>query len=106
MNKELKEFLTYKALAFKHRTSAMDLIGEGMIEEGEVNIEMKNVCAKLSKELSDDIDKTVNFLDIRKRRFIELAIIQALEDAKNIIEEVISSDEEWIENNCTVTESK
>lgn len=107
MNRELKEFLTYKALAFKHsNASAMDSFTEGLIEEGEANIEMKNVCAKLTKQLSDDIDETVNFLDIRKRQFIELAIIQALEDAKRIIDEVISSDEDWIEANRTDKEPK
>ena len=100
MNRQFKEFLTYKALAFKHgNAAALDFISEEMIEKGDTKIELKNVCAKLSKELSDDIDQTVNFLDIRKRQFIELAIVQALENAKEIIQEIISSDEEWIDQN-------
>lgn len=103
MNRQFKEFITYKSLAIKHgNTVLQDIVedmGESNVENGvSTGAEIKNVCAKLSKELSDDIDSTVAFLDIRKRRFIELAIIQALDDAKAIIEEVVSSDEDWIQS--------
>ena len=94
MNREFKEFVTYKSLAIKHGfSSAIDFdedIGQESI------IEIKNVCTKMTKELSDRIDSTVNFLDIRKRKFIEMAVIQALDDAEALMAEHLFSDEEWM----------
>lgn len=46
----------------------------------------KNVCAKLSVSLSDDIDSVVGLLDISKRRFIEAALIDAVSSAHSIIQ--------------------
>jgi len=49
--------------------------------------ELKNVCAKLSVKLSDDIDQICGLLDISKRSFIEAALIDALAKANQIIED-------------------
>jgi len=83
--KEFEEFITYKALGFKHgSTSAIDL-DEMLKENG--SIEIRNVCTKMSKELSDRLNNTVNLLDMRKRKFVEMAIIRALDDADVLIHE-------------------
>jgi len=97
MNKEFKEFVTYKTLGIKHQSSTLsELLLDEAIEGESKHLEIKNVCTKMSKELADEIDNTVRFLDIRKRKFIELAIIQALADAKEIIGEVL--DDDWAED--------
>jgi hypothetical protein len=48
----------------------------------------KNVCAKLSVELSDKIDETCNLLDVSKRQFIENALIEALDRSQQLIDEI------------------
>ena len=47
---------------------------------------LKNVCAKVSAELADEIDQICDFLDISKRSFIEGAFIDALRQAREIID--------------------
>jgi len=96
MNNEFKEYLTYKTLEQKHSFSHTALVDIALDAGEPLEIEIKNVCAKLSKDLSDRIDGTVSFLDIRKRKFIEMALIQALDDAEEIIQQYLSNDEEWV----------
>ena len=45
----------------------------------------KNVCAKLSIELSDRIDNLVSFLGVSKRLWLEAAILDALEQSRRIL---------------------
>lgn len=95
MNRELEEFFTYKALAHKHSfANAYDL---GLESEAIPEFEVKNVCTKMDKALSDRIDETCALLDIRKRKFIELAVIQALEDSSLIIHEYLTNEKGELE---------
>lgn len=48
---------------------------------------IKNVCAKVSVELSDEIDEVVAILGIHKRRFLEAAFIEAIAMARQIMDE-------------------
>lgn len=47
---------------------------------------IKNVCAKVSVTLSDEIDSVCGLLNISKRRFLEAAFLEALALAHSIIE--------------------
>jgi hypothetical protein len=47
----------------------------------------KNVCAKLSVELSDRIDSMVGLLGVSKRIWLEAAILDALEHSSRILEQ-------------------
>lgn len=47
--------------------------------------DVKNVCAKVSANLSDEIDQVSNFLGISKRRFLETAFVDAVEAAQEIM---------------------
>lgn len=85
--KHLTELLTHRALHFKLSSNNVDLL-ERVIDEDTNDSRLKNVCAKLSVQLSDRIDNTVNILEISKRRFIEAAIIAALDEADRVMEEV------------------
>lgn len=46
---------------------------------------LKNVCAKVSVELSDEIDAVCNVLQISKRRFLEAAFVDAVDAANEIM---------------------
>lgn len=93
------QFIKYRALKFKFESmgslSVSDI--ERMVENGSVfhtdddgktvrpltleealPIPLRNVCAKLSVELVDRLDNTLSVLDISKREFIEMALIEAL----------------------------
>lgn len=50
-------------------------------------VAIKNVCAKVSVDLSDEIDEVVALLGISKRRFLEAAFIEAIAMARQIMED-------------------
>lgn len=60
----------------------MDMISS----DPDYQAQLKNVCAKLSVQLSDKIDSVCGMLDISKRTFIEAALIQAVEQAEAVME--------------------
>jgi len=51
------------------------------------DIPLKNVCAKVSAQMSDEIDSVVSMLGVSKRRFLEAAFYDAIQTAKKIMEE-------------------
>lgn len=79
----LQELLMFKALAFKQGNSALL---DPAIESVDAASITRNVCAKVSIQLADRLDNTLNILDLSKRRFVEAAIIAALNEADAIIE--------------------
>ena len=89
---QLTELLMYRALHFKQSSdNTTDSVLEHFVASNELalgQIQLKNVCAKLSRELADRLDSTCSVLDISKRRFIEAAIIYALDEADRIAKEV------------------
>ncbi|MNC51963.1 hypothetical protein D3C75_1012820 [compost metagenome] len=50
-------------------------------------IKLQNVCAKLDQTLVDRLDNALSVLDMTKRDFIELAVIEALNKVDAILEE-------------------
>jgi len=46
---------------------------------------IKNMCAKVSVQLVDRLDSTCQLLDVSKRKFIETAVIEALNRADQIM---------------------
>ncbi len=64
--------------------SLMDALPDDFLDQSPVPL--KNVCAKVSQQLSDDIDEIVGLLDIRKRRFLEAAFIEAVQRGRAIME--------------------
>ena len=83
---DLKEFLHYKALGLKFSLENSDLT-DAVIESGNAPIPLRNVCAKLTPELADRLDKTCNHLGISKRQFIERALIEAMNMADQALDE-------------------
>ena len=67
--------------------------GEGGIQEqlfaGELDRgALRNICAAISPELFSRIDGCCSMLEISKRRFVEGALIEAVEKAESIVAEV------------------
>lgn len=93
--KYFDQVMQYRALAFKFSFSggsgnALDDMLENAVTSGVVEqaIPMQNVCAKLSVDLVQQMEEKINILDISKRRFIELAVIQALHRIDEIFSEL------------------
>lgn len=82
----LESFLLEKTLRIINGYDNGRLI-DHLAESGEAQLPLKNVCAKVSVQLSDDIDKVVTFLDVSKRQFLEMAFIEAVNKAHKIMEE-------------------
>ena len=87
MRTNLNRMLTTGALKrMDTNTSIVDLVSKED-DSFDRQLQLKNLCAKVSKELSDEVDSMCAFLDISKRRFIEAAIIEALRQADEVIAE-------------------
>jgi hypothetical protein len=79
----------YKALHFKQSDQdGTDMILEHLVDKDGQAIQLKNVCAKVSPKLADRLDSMCGLLDLSKRRFIEAAIINALDEADRVAAEV------------------
>lgn len=76
----LDDTLRLHALKLKAGSSG-NLFTEMALENAPEGAEIKQMCAKVSTQLSDEIDQICALLDIPKRLFIELACIDALEKA-------------------------
>ena len=92
------QFIQYRALKFKFSSMGSLTISdiERMVENGNLMhsddgetvrpttleeacpIPLRNVCAKLTVDLVERLDKTLDILEISKREFIEMALIEAL----------------------------
>lgn len=77
---DFNDFIQYRALALKFERENQELT-DAVISSGDEPIPLRNVCAKLTVELSDRIDATVALLGISKRVFIERALIEAMDKA-------------------------
>lgn len=78
--------VTHAALSQMVQSGLETKLVEQMLDSPEAASVVKNVCAKLSVDLSDEIDKVCDFLSISKRKFIEAALLEAVAKAKAIID--------------------
>lgn len=75
---------TEKALAFIRRQRGADLANLVAADELGRGI-LKNVCAKVTPALAEEIDQVCGLLDVNKREFLEAAFVDAVGRAKAII---------------------
>lgn len=84
LSNQFDEYVTYRALGRKYDDSGRIL--DKMLDDlPHNNTDIKNVCAKLCTPLVDRLESVVGFLDISKREFIELALIEAIQRSEAII---------------------
>lgn len=89
MNKSiLEQKLTYKALGFIYGDN--DKIIDYALDSGDEGMKkhFKNVCAPLSAPLTERLESTLGLLQMSKREFFELAIIEALNKADEVMKAV------------------
>lgn len=90
MRTPLDALLTERALHFVTTRHNPDLV-EAIIDHTEHSdlhqARIKNVCAKVSVNLSNSIDEVCALLGVQKRRFLEAAFMEAVERAHSILEE-------------------
>lgn len=100
-----EQFIQYRALSFKFKTTGGMSLGQlermvaggsfGTAQDGTfvpaTNVEellpfkLQNVCAKLAQPLVDRLDQALGVLDMTKRDFIELALIEALNKVDQVL---------------------
>lgn len=84
MRSALDALVTEKALAFIAARRSLDSDLPDMLEDSN-SVVTKNVCAKVSVQLADELDEVCGLLRISKRRFIEAAFVDAVDRANAII---------------------
>ncbi len=87
MRTPLDALLTERSLHFintRRGQMLVDAFSDDALDA--VEIPLKNVCAKVSQELSNSIDEIVSLLDISKRRFLEAAFIEAVQRSRAIMD--------------------
>jgi hypothetical protein len=87
------QYIQYRALNMKANVEGRGFNSEALDrmldkEAAAGSPQIKTVCAPISIELFDRLTHTLSLLDISKRSFIEAAIIEALDKADVIMEEV------------------
>lgn len=85
MRTRIDALATERSLAFLDVNAANPLT-EHVIERTDVPA-ITNVCAKVSTQLSQEIDHYCDLLNVSKRKFLEAAMIDALERMKTIASE-------------------
>ena len=83
---QFERLVTQKAMDFVSNAQNEKLT-DFLIESGQADPQMKNLCTKVSIPLSDKIDNLCAILDISKRKFCEAAFIEAIEKAESIMRE-------------------
>lgn len=90
---DFKQFIQYRALDFKFSQQNIDLTEAVLASGTDSPIPLRNVCAKMTIELSDRIDSTAACLGISKRVFIERALIEAMDQVDAMLVEVGAFDD-------------
>ncbi len=89
---KFNELLRMKALQLKAvnigQTNIELLESQLLLPELAEGLKLRQVCAMVSPQLFDELEGTCALLDISKRKFVEGALIEAIEQAANIVSEV------------------
>jgi hypothetical protein len=96
---QFEEMILAKSYSLKYSFSNTDVL-DILDKSGQFSDlpHLKNVCAKVSTELSDQLEEVCSLLTISKRRFIEAALIEALKTARLIMNDEVDIFEHTIES--------
>lgn len=61
------------------------LLTDRLLEASDEGPQVRQMCAKVSPALIEELDQVCARLDLSKRRFIEAAVIEALARAREVI---------------------
>lgn len=86
------QYIQHRVLSFKFTNVDNGKLFDRLLESGQIvdtgSVELRNVCAKLSVELADRLDNTLGLIDMSKRQFIEMALIEALDKVDQAVQEL------------------
>ena len=101
----LQEVIQLQVLKQKALRTGRGALLERLIESGEVEAHgallLRQMCAKVSVELYQDLENTCSALDMTKREFIEAAVSDAIAQAHAVIEKsggleaLFGADDQW-----------
>lgn len=83
----LDETIQLQVLKLKASLAGQGRITDHLVEEGEFP-NVRQMCAKVSVQLIEQLDEVCAFLDISKRAFIEAAVSEAVGRAKEAVAEL------------------
>lgn len=64
------------------------LLSEAIRQDPEVKAQFRNICALISPQLFEKVENLSNVLDLSKREFVEMALIEFVELAEKTLREV------------------
>lgn len=82
---KLEEMIQLQVLKLKASTSLHGRLADQVVEESEGKVKLKQMCAKVSPQLYDELENVCSFLDLSKREFIEAAVSEAIDKANEHI---------------------
>jgi len=88
------EIIQLHALKLKHmhhrgNSGGVDLIEWAAQQNPEaVKAELRNICALINPSLFSEVENLCNVLELSKRQFVEMALIEFVEKANAIVREV------------------
>lgn len=87
---DTNDVLTLKALELKNAVYGLnsDGLDHALRANPEIKESMRNICAFISNELFSDVERICKNLSISKRSLIEMALVDIIEKADNIMEKV------------------
>lgn len=86
------QYIQHRVLSFKFTNVDNGKLFDHLLDSGQLvdtgSTELRNVCAKLSVALADRLDNTLGLIDMSKRQFIEMALIEALDKVDQAVQEL------------------
>jgi hypothetical protein len=64
------------------------LLDEAIRQNPEIKTQLRNICALISPELFDKVENLANVLDLSKREFVEMALIEFVQHSENVLAEI------------------
>lgn len=93
----LLQVLKFKQLNTRGHSLGHDVVGRMIESQPEAKEKMRNICAFIAPELFEKVENLSGFLELSKREIVEMALLDFVEKANKIVEEVnpFPSDEEF-----------
>ena len=86
---KFEELIRYKALAVKNTISGNSTIFDVLKENDAKDMpNTRNICAIIHVSLFEKVESITSLLNISKRQFVEEALIEAVERASAVVNEV------------------
>lgn len=81
-----EETIQLQVLKLKAQSSIRGQLLDQVLESENPTIQVRQMCAKVSTQLYDELENVCGLLDMSKREFIEGAVADAISRAKDVID--------------------